>query len=254
MLVNDLQNLGLSSKEAKLYLAVLELGEANIQQIAFKSGVKRTTVYDVINSLKEKRLLTEITKGKKTFFSAEDPRKLESQLDERKETLKKILPELLSITNLLDKKPTIKFYEDNEGIKEVYKDTLNYPDQELMAWVSQEAVVGFDVEWLDKYYLAKRLAKKIWVRAIGPDVPEMQQYKGLDEKSLRKTKLVSAEEFPFEVEINLYGKNRIAVMSFAEKIGLIIESPKLYRTLKSIFELSWKSLGEYANMTTELLS
>ena len=242
MLLNDLQNLGLSDKEAKLYLAVLELGEANIGQIALKSGVKRTTAYDVINSLKEKRLLTEITKGKKALFSAEDPRKLEGQLDEKKETLKKILPELLSITNLLDKKPTIKFYEGNEGIKEVYKDTLNYPDQELLAWVSQEAVIGFDVEWLDKYYLAKRLAKKIWVRAIAPDVPEMQQYKGLDEKSLRKTKLVSAEEFPFEVEINLYGKNRIAVMSFVEKIGLIIESPKLYRTLKSIFELNWKDV------------
>lgn len=245
MITKDLEQLGLSEKEAKVYLAVLELGEVNIQKIAQKSGIKRTTVYDVINSLKEKRLLTEIAKGKKTLFSAEDPRKLEGQLDEKKEMLKKILPELLSITNLLDKKPTIKFYEGNEGIKEVYKDTLNYPDQELLAWVSQEAVVGFDVGWLDKYYLAKRLAKKIWVRAIAPDVPEMQKYKGLDEKSLRKTKLISAGEFSFEVEINLYGKNRIAIMSFVEKMGLVIESPKLYRTLKSVFELNWKSLSEY---------
>lgn len=146
MITKDLEQFGLAEKEAKIYLAVLELGEANIQQIAQKSGVKRTTAYDVINSLKEKRLLTEMAKGKKALFSAEDPRKLEGQLDEKKETLKKILPELLSITNLLDKKPTIKFYEGDEGIKEVYKDTLNYPDQELLAWVSQEAVIGFDVE------------------------------------------------------------------------------------------------------------
>lgn len=243
MLNNDLEQLGLSDKEAKLYLAVLELGEANIQQIAQKSGVKRTTAYDVINSLKEKRLLTEITKNKKSLFSAEDPRKLEGQLDEKKETLKKILPELLSITNLLDKKPTIKFYEGNEGIKEVYKDTLNYPDQELQAWVTAEAMTGFDVDWLENYYVKKRLEKKIWVRVIAPDAENIvKNYKSTDEKSLRKTKLVSAEEFPFEVEINLYGKNRIAVMSFGEKIGLIIESPKLYRTLKSIFELSWKDV------------
>lgn len=244
MLANDLQNLGLSNKEAKIYLAVLELGEANIGQIALKSGVKRTTVYDVINSLKEKRLLTEMTKNKKALFSAEDPRKLEGQLDEKKETLKKILPELLSITNLLDKKPTIKFYEGNEGIKEVYKDTLDYPDQELQAWVTAEAMTGFDVDWLENYYVKKRLEKKIWVRVIAPDAEDIvKNYKSTDEKSLRRTKLISAEEFPFEVEINLYGKNRVAIMSFAEKIGLIIESPKLYRTLKSIFELNWKSLG-----------
>src|SRR4030042_5992747 len=183
MINKDLEQLGLSEKEAKVYLAVLELGEANIQQIAQKSGVKRTTAYDIINSLKEKRLLTEITKGKKAFFSAEDPRKLERQLDEKKETLKKILPELLSITNLLDTKPHIKFYEGNDGIKEVYKDTLDYPDQELLAWVSQEAVVGFDVEWLDKYYVSKRLEKKIWVRVIAPDTQEMvKNYKSTDEK------------------------------------------------------------------------
>ena len=117
-------------------MAVLELGEGNIQDISKKSGVKRTTVYDILNSLKEKKLISSINKGKKAVFSAEDPRKLDGQLDEKKETLKKILPELLSITNLLDKKPTIKFYEGDEGIKEVYKDTLNYPDQELVAWVT----------------------------------------------------------------------------------------------------------------------
>jgi HTH-type transcriptional regulator, sugar sensing transcriptional regulator len=250
MLASELITLGLSGKEAKVYLAVLELGEANIQKIAQKSGIKRTTVYDIIASLKEKRLLTEITKGKKTLFSAEDPRKLEGQLDEKKETLKKILPELLSITNLLDKKPTIKFYEGAEGIKEVYKDTLNYSDQELLAWVTAEAMTGFDIDWLEKYYVKKRLEKKIWVRVIAPDTEDMlKQYISIDEKSLRRTKLVPAPEFPFEVEINLYGKNRIAVMSFAERIGLIIESPKLHRTLKSIFELNWKYLPEYAKMT-----
>src|SRR4030042_5957943 len=182
MITKDLEQLGLSEKEAKVYLAVLELGEVNIQKIAQKSSIKRTTVYDVINSLKEKRLLSELTKGKKTLYSAEDPRKLEGHLDEKKEMLRKILPELLSITNLLDKKPTIRFYEGDEGIKEVYKDTLNYPDQELLAWVSQEAVVGFDVEWLDKYYDSKRLEKKIWVRVIAPDTQEMvKNYKSTDE-------------------------------------------------------------------------
>ena len=59
--------------------------------------------------------------------------------------------------------------------------------------------------------------RKNWVCAIASNEPFMQHYKGLDEKSLRKTKLVSTHQFPVEVEINLYGKNKIAVMSFSEK-------------------------------------
>lgn len=242
MLSKDLQNIGLSEKESKVYLASLELAQANINQLAKKSGIKRTTIYDIIESLKEKGLISVTKKGKKTLYFAEDPRALEKQLDERKNSLQKIMPELLSITNLMDKKPVIRFFEGIEGIKEVYKDTLNYPDQELLAWVSEEAVVAFDEKFLNEYYLLKRLDKKIWVRAIAPDKPYMQKYKGMDEKSLRRTKLISMEKFPLEVEINLYGRRNIGIMAFKEKVGLIIESPTIFTTLKSIFEKNWLSI------------
>lgn len=248
MLTHELEKLGLSGKEAKVYLAVLELGEGNIGQIAGKSGVKRTTVYDVVGSLEEKRLLNKTMKGKKAVYFAEDPRKIEENLDEKKNTLKKILPELLSVMNTLEKKPRIRFFEGAEGIKEVYKDTLKYPNQELLAWVSNEAMTGFDIEWLEKYYVPKRLEKKIWVRAIAPRAADLENYKARDEKSLRQTRLIDSQEFPMEVEINLYGGRNIGVMAFGEQMGLVIESKKIYKTLKSIFELSWKSLEKYANI------
>jgi HTH-type transcriptional regulator, sugar sensing transcriptional regulator len=243
MLLNNLEKMGLDEKESKVYLALLELGESNIQRIAKKSGVKRTTVYDIIESLKEKGLLSSATRHKKIIYSAEDPRKLEYALEEKKKTLQSLLPELLSIANKLDKKPKIRFYEGTEGIKEVYRDTLNYPDQELLAWVSEDAIKSFDEKFLNEYYLQKRSEKKIWVRAIAPDKPYMQKYKGLDEKSLRRTKLTSTTHFPIEVEINLYGKNKIGFMSFSEKIGLIVESQKIFTTLKSIFEMNWNSIA-----------
>ena len=243
MLAKDLEKLGLDEKESRVYLALLELGEGNVQHIAKKSGVKRTTVYDVIESLKEKGLLSLIARKKKTLYLAEDPRTIEQKLDEKKQTFQRILPELLSVANALDKKPRIRFFEGIEGIKEVYKDALKYSDQEMLAWVSPAVAENFDLKFLDEYYLPKRVEKKIWVRAIAPDEPFAQKYKGLDQKSLRQTRLVPASQFPFAVEINLYGKNKIAVMSFSEKIGLIIESQKIYTTLKSIFELNWNSIA-----------
>lgn len=242
MLQQELIKLGLNEKEVKIYLALLELGEGNIQQISKKSKVKRTTVYDIIESLKEKGLLGQTTRKKRIYYLAEDPRKLEDNLEDKKNIFRKVLPELLSITNILDKKPKIKYYEGGEGIKEVYRDTLKYPNQELLAWVSAEAVSSFDPEFLNEYYLPRRLKNKIWVRAIAPNKPYMQKYKLLDEKSLRRTKLISIENIPLEVEINLYGNNKIAIMSFEEKLSLIIESKKIFNTLKSIFEMNWKLL------------
>lgn len=235
----DLSIFGLDEKEEGLYLALLELGEANLGELAKKAEIKRTTAYDVVESLHKKGLIGLSKKKKRTVYFSEDPRVLERQIDEQRQKLDAMLPELLSFANRLTKKPKIRYYEGTEGIKQVYRDTLRFPDQELLAWVAEEAVRHFDMEFLSEYYLPKRLEQKIWVRAIAPDEPEMRKYAGLDEQSLRRTRLVSRETFPFDVEINLYGKRNVAVMSFEEGFGMIIESEKLFRTMRSMFEMGW---------------
>lgn len=239
MLSRDLEKIGLNQNEAKVYLAALELGEANVQQLARKSGVVRTTIYGIVPQLKEKGLLSSSTRNKKVFYIAENPNKLKDDLKEKQHSLEKILPQLLSVTNSIDKKPKIRFFEGIGGLKDVYLDTLNYPDQELLAWISEEYLKSFDEEFLYDFYVPQRVSKKIWVRAIAPDDPRIGRFKAEDEKSLRRTRIVSSQLFPLQVEINLYGKNKIGVVAFEEKIGLIIESEKIFNTLKSIFEMNW---------------
>lgn len=159
----------------------------------------------------------------------------------KKNTFNEILPELLSITNLLEKKPSIQYFEGDEGIKRVYEDTLSYPNQEILVWISSEAVDCFNEDYLWKY-AEKRKRNKIWQRSIGPDNKITRHLKITDEKYLRQSRLVSKDEMPFEVEINIYGGRFIGIMSFKEEIGLIIESKKIYNTLKSIFEMNWRTL------------
>lgn len=225
-----------------MYLRLLELGEANIAQISKKANIKRTTCYDIIESLKKKGFIATITKKKRIYYFAEDPRKMERYLEEKKHLLNNMLPQLLSVANFIDKKPKIRYFEGIEGIKEVYRDTLNYPKQEILAWISDEAVTHFDIDWLWNFYVVKRVENKIWQRSIAPDVPYLKNVKTYDQEHLRQTRLISSKEFPFQVEINLYGGAFIGVMSFQEKIGLVIESKKIFNTLKSIFEGHWKSL------------
>lgn len=141
----------------------------------------------------------------------------------------------------MDKKPKIVFYEGLAGIQDVYRDTLKYPNQEMLAWVSQDAFQILDEEFIN-YYIPKRIENKIWVRVIAPNNSEIKNYKNREISELRKTKLISSEKYPIEVEIDLYGKNKIGIMAFKEKIGLIIESEKIHNTLKSIFEMYWDVL------------
>ena len=240
MLIKELEKLNLTKKEAQLYLALLELGEANLQEIANKSKIKRTTVYDVLDSLKAKGLISTTKKGKRVYYYAENPKQIEKIFEEKINVLNGILPELLSVANLIDKKPKIQFFEGEEGIKNIYRDTLEYKNQEILAWVSPEPIKHFDINWLWDEYVPRRLENKIWTRSFAPNVKEMKHVQGYDEKHLRQMRLIDMDkDLYFEVEINLYGGSKIGIMSFKEEFGLIVESKKIHNTLKAIFELQW---------------
>ncbi len=84
----------MSDNETKVYLAALELGQATVQELGKKSGVKRTTVYTAIDGLKEKGIISQIKKGVKTFLIAESPEVLGQIADRRAQMFKESLPEV----------------------------------------------------------------------------------------------------------------------------------------------------------------
>jgi HTH-type transcriptional regulator, sugar sensing transcriptional regulator len=242
MFKKELQKLNFDEKEADIYLALLELGEANIEQIAKKSGVKRTTVYHVIDSLKEKGYIEMAKSGKKILYYALNPKKIGEKLEEKKLIFEKIMPGLLSITNDIEKKPKIRYFEGKEGIREIYKDTLKYHDQEMLVWTTEDILEYFDVDWLWNYYVIKRVENKIWQRAIAPDIQYAKELQEQDVKHLRQIRFCSKEKYPMYVDITLYGGRFVGIMSFKDGLGLIIESEGIYKTLKSIFEMNWLTL------------
>ncbi|NTW30690.1 MAG: hypothetical protein HGA33_05405 [Candidatus Moranbacteria bacterium] len=240
MLRKELEQAGISENEAKIYLAALELGESNISRIAKKAVIKRTTAYLIVDALRTKGLINTFKKRNKTVFVAEDPRKIQEKMAERKIAIDAIMPDLLALSNTLDKKPGIRYFEGSGGIKDLFKDMLKYPGQEVLEWYSEAYVQDFEEEFFSGYFTPRRVANKIWVRAILPDNVIIRKLVGQNEKQLRKTKLLDPEKYDIKIEMNIYGNNKVSIISFQEKIGLIIESKKIHDSMKNIFELMWE--------------
>jgi len=245
ILEKKLTDIGLENKEARVYLAILELGEASIARVVEKSAIKRSTVYEMIDILKKKGLVSLVHKGKRTLYIGEDPRKIERHLDERKKTAQEIMPELLSYMNALDRKPKIRYFEGVEGIKEVFRDTLEFPGEEVLTWFPYR-YINLGEEFFSKYYFTERLKKRISVRAIVPDTQDNRSFaKFMSEKVITQTRFVSDGSFKMmDIEIKIYGRSRVGIASYKENLGLIIESKDIYLGLKSIFEALWNILPE----------
>jgi sugar-specific transcriptional regulator TrmB len=239
----DLQNAGLNETEAKIYLAVLELGETVISRIAKKSGIKRTTVYLSLDNLKERGIISQIKKRGRQYYFAEDPRHLIDIMEEKKDKIAKLMPEILSIANLIDKKPVIRYFEGKEAFKEIYNDTLRYSNQELLIWFTTDESWLND-EYYSKNYIPKRLAKKIYVKGVVADSAKNMKFFQTNIKDLRTVKLAPSNLYDSKIEIILYEKNKIGIVSFHENLGIIIESPDIHKALKSIFEVMWSKLPD----------
>ena len=240
-LIGQLERLGFSSGEARVYLAALELGETSVARIAKRARVERTTTYLFLESLKKRGLITLSKAGKKTIYAAESPKRLKGELEERGKFVDTLLPELLSITNAIDKKPKVRFFESREEIYDIYRETLEYPDRTIRMWMSDP---WFDDAsfWTD-FYLPQRFEKKILMQAIVPRNEQTTEFVKEDSKQLRQTRMTADDDF--SADIMLYGSRYIALLSFKEMSALVLESKQLYDTFLYIFMTHWKSLGAH---------
>lgn len=243
----DLQKIGFSEKESRVYLSSLALGPAPVQKIAEKSGVNRATTYVMIESLTARGLISSVQKGKKTLFIAESPKHLShliknefDAVESKKKILEKLVPQLAQITTLLAEQPKISLFEGLDGLRAIHEDLINFGKEtrsieNIAAVDDARDLVLFD----DMVGHWENLAKhKIKVRAIytksgkTEKIPDKFQH-------LWEERRISADKFPFHGEIVIYG-DRVAALAFKGKIlGFIIESHEVAQTLRVLFELAW---------------
>lgn len=254
MLELDLQKLGLNEKEVKVYLAALEFGYASAQDIAKKAQVNRATTYFIIEGLLRKGLMTQIEKGKKAFFAAEDPKSLGVIVDKKimeaeevKGVFGNILPQLESIYNLSAEKPKIRYYEGYDGIKAMRMEFLHLPKEtgEIVGIIALDKLLRY-FPGHEQEITMKRVEKRVKSRVIY--TTEKGPVEGATNKELlRETRYVPANTFNLTSDISIYG-DKVSMVFLKEKLGgVMIENSELADMMRAIFELAWEGAEKYQN-------
>ncbi len=249
-MLEQLQKLGLTAKEASVYIATLELGEASpVSTIAKRANVNRTTAYDILELLVEKGLVIVSTAKKYRFYRAQPPEKITAYLKEQSEKFARLaeeteqmMPELNSHYRALTGRPRVYFYEGYEGIIRVYEETLT-SSEEILAYASDQANQDAVAWYFPKYY-KRRAEKGIPIRALFPDTPKDRERHSLDKEELRQSRLLPKEVMNFTPEINFFD-NKIMIADWEEKLGVIIESEAIANVFKQSFELAWEAAEKH---------
>ncbi len=238
----NLQSFGFSEKEVEVYIALLELGKATVSKISLKAGINRTTGYDILGSLVNKKLATVSGKEPKQEYAAEAPTAvteyLKRQISQTEEFVRQsenMLPEL-NLLYTLDNRPKIRFYEGTDGLEHVYEDTLT-SSEPIRAYATVDDMHKALPNYFQTYY-KRRAEKDISIRAIVPETPTGREREAHDKEEKREIAFVPADTYYFSPEINIYD-NKIMIASWREKLGIIIESEEIADAMKKMYELAW---------------
>jgi len=116
-----LEELGLSRNEAKIFLFLLKNGECTSGPIIKETRIANSRVYESLNSLISRGLVTFNVQKKGKYFQAVEPGKFLELEDERKKKIQALIPELSQLQGNEQKETKVAVYEGFEGFKTAFK-------------------------------------------------------------------------------------------------------------------------------------
>src|SRR3990167_7163349 len=235
-----LKDIGLSDKEAAVYLALLSFDKALVSDISEKAKIKRPTTYVILETLAKKGLVSESNIGKKTFYIAEPPEKLGMFVDrqihlleENKKSLDIVVPQLKSIQREQGEKPAVQFFDGKEGVLSSNYNTFaeKLGEEPVYIVYSKDTVTDIFSEKEAKEMRERRISMGIKSKAVyNSKIGEKQS----DETGDRVK--IDERKYPITSDITIYG-DQVKIAVFGKRIsGISIKSKEFAETLKSLIK------------------
>ncbi len=251
MLEGVLQKIGLHPHEVVVYLAALKVGTQHAGVLAKETGMARTDVINAIQKLIARGFVSRFSYANKDYFTAVPFRVVIKILEEQNNMARSSITSLRRNLSLFDAfanpsfvKPEISFYEGKEGIIAAYEDTLT-SKTEILAIASIDSTETTLPRYVPKYY-QRRKAAGILIKAIFPDTPMGRKRHEKDTQELRVSRLIPADQYFFDMEINIYDE-KVAYFSLKEKLAVVIESAGIAANMRHMFNLCWKMAEHYGS-------
>ena len=244
--VSLLEELGLTNKEARVYYAILSLGSTTILRVARSTGIKRTTIYSVIESLKHKGLVALEVRGFKQRFVAEDPRKLEGMLAEKKAKLEHTMPELSGLFNLKGGESTIKYYEGESVISSLYSQLLEdvRPGDDYLVLSNVEEWWKLDKNFLQDFTMKRgelARAHNISIRLLLEDTQAAREYKKNDAQYHTHTKILPPNT-KLTTNLVIIPQKTLIHQLVPPVVAMVIENASVVQMHREMFEIMWESM------------
>jgi len=237
----QLTRLGLLESEAKVYLALVGLGQLPAGKIAKETRLNRVSVYKALQTLKEKGLVSYVIKANRQEYCATSPNAVQKMVEEKQkelEEVKKQLPTLQQMFKSTKKKVETNVYEGIKGAKAIWERLLEEcgKDDEwlvLGAPKSAELMGGYFKDFNDR-----RAKKKVVMRIVyNKDAAELIKIR--KQQPLTKVRVMPAE-YITPTSLEVVRDNALLVIYEPEIVIIHMKSAEVAKSFEAYFNILWK--------------
>lgn len=237
-----LRDIGLTETEIKIYMSLLSLGSTSVGKIVEEIGIHRKNLYDALNKLISKGLVTYIKENKIKFFQAKNPENIlsyieeqKTKIDEKRKEVLEILPELKLRFNSLTPEIESEIYRGEEGIKTILKECLNYKE---ILFIGATGDVENRLPYFWSQYNKKREKLKCkWKLLLVHEAKNKEIIKSKHYEYKILPKLLSGINV-----IYIYGDKVANVVWLEKPIAFVIHHKTLSENYRKYFNYLWKTI------------
>lgn len=242
-----LEEAGLTGNEIKVYLALLELGSVTAGEILKNIEIHRGAVYDTLDKLMEKGLVSYVIKANRKYFEAANAKNFLDVIEKKEENLEKEKQDLLQLIPLLESKrklgkspQEVTLFKGNKGLKSIFQDWLEERKEILVigAYDEEAESLKHHMEFSLPAFHNKRVKQRQAMKFIFPE-KSILRAKQLNEYEYTPVRILPSP-FASVTSIQIYGDKVATIMWSSEPIGIVVRSKEIAQSYRDYFSVLWE--------------
>lgn len=243
-----LQRIGLTTGEIKVYLALLDVGETTTGPLIKKSKIAGSKIYEVLDRLIEKGLVSHILKNGIKHFSPSNPERLidyleekEKLLSDQKEEIKDIIPQFKRKLSESENGRDAAIFEGFRGMETVFNDALSSMNRGDTIYVTNVFKIRQEEDIFFKHWNERRAKKGVRLKMILDKQAKGQFQSNTKTNPLSELKWMP-ENLPAPTPINIY-KDRVILFvrnDDGKPLLVVIWGKSVVDSFRIQFDLQWR--------------
>lgn len=232
--LDAIEGIGLTRNEAKVYVELLRCGPVSAGELAKKVGIHRSRVYEALDRIMDRGLAESVIVSKKRSFQARDPNALIGFLDEKREMLKQMVPDLKKLQARRDTQQEVHTYQGVGGLKVLLREALK--TKEYLVFGAPKESVDIMKPFFWKNHNLKRMEAKIRCKMIFNE--ELRQWADPLKNRLTQIRFLR-KAFHNLTETIIFDCNVAIIVWSPKPLGILIKDQDLADSYRSFFEVMW---------------